>query len=294
VQVREYDTDGHLWSIINRNMIYNVADCKSKIESKMIADRISPEGVYEIAVCEGNPFSLQNISTDSSLINTYYWQVADKNSVLKNPIFQLPVGDYEGFLVSNPDKPTCTDTAKLRLKVRPRPQADFYWLPTEPQLPDTKLYFKNASQRAVRWSWEFGTGDQSYFRDPIYIYPNQAGQYEVSLSVSDEYACTDTIQKTIHIKTNPKYYLPNAFAPNGVNNGFRGEGMFAGIQNFQLLIFNRWGEKVFGTNDPNEAWNGKKQGTGAVCPAGVYVVWVRFRTEEGEVKEWKQNLILVE
>ena len=51
-------------------------------------------------------------------------------------------------------------------------------------------------------------------------------------------------------------YIPNAFTPNGdgINDtfGVKGEGAFA----FSLVVFNRWGEKVFESTNPNQQWDG--------------------------------------
>jgi gliding motility-associated-like protein len=52
------------------------------------------------------------------------------------------------------------------------------------------------------------------------------------------------------------FYVPNAFTPNndGVNDLFFGEG--TGIKKYEMSIYNRWGEKIFHSQDQNEKWNG--------------------------------------
>lgn len=64
-------------------------------------------------------------------------------------------------------------------------------------------------------------------------------------------------------------YVPNAFTPNsdGVNDVFKAVGM--DIKEFKLVIYNRWGEKIFQTQDINIGWDGTYGGTQS--PLGMYV-----------------------
>ncbi|MGV3636103.1 MAG: gliding motility-associated C-terminal domain-containing protein, partial [Flavobacteriales bacterium] len=76
-------------------------------------------------------------------------------------------------------------------------------------------------------------------------------------------------------------YLPNSFTPNGdgVNDvfGARTEGSVAG---FELQVFNRWGERIWSTEDPGSAWDGAYEGQ--LSPDGVYPTLLRYRADGGE------------
>jgi gliding motility-associated-like protein len=67
-------------------------------------------------------------------------------------------------------------------------------------------------------------------------------------------------------------YVPTAFSPNGdgMNDYFRPRyrGM---ISNFEISVYDRWGERVYYTTDPQIGWTGKKQGT--YLPTGTYI-WI--------------------
>ena len=94
---------------------------------------------------------------------------------------------------------------------------------------------------------------------------------------------TDTTVQIIDIEPKVNYFLPNAFTPNNdaLNDNFLGRGFFLGMTDFSLNIWNRWGELVFETTDPNEGWNGKKFNTGKSAPNGVYVVIVKYKGPRG-------------
>ena len=67
-------------------------------------------------------------------------------------------------------------------------------------------------------------------------------------------------------------YVPTAFTPNndGVNDVFMVEGIDP--RGFWLEIYNRWGEQIFYTEDPNAPWNGNNQlrDSDHFVPDGVY------------------------
>jgi gliding motility-associated-like protein len=56
-------------------------------------------------------------------------------------------------------------------------------------------------------------------------------------------------------------YLPNAFSPNadGLNDGFKPLGIGYESKNYSFSIFDRWGNNIFSTNDPAQAWDGSYQ-----------------------------------
>lgn len=70
------------------------------------------------------------------------------------------------------------------------------------------------------------------------------------------------------IYPNLSVYIPNAFTPNGdgLNDTFGVKGVDIG--KFELIIYNRWGEEIFSTNNPNVQWDGRYNGKDS--EQGVY------------------------
>jgi gliding motility-associated-like protein len=96
------------------------------------------------------------------------------------------------------------------------------------------------------------------------------------LEVTNADGCTT--RDTIIVKSKDclkGIFFPNAFTPGngGGNNVFR-PIVHGQLENFQLVIFNRWGQKVFETRDANRGWdgfiNGQPQGTGTFTFTAVY------------------------
>jgi gliding motility-associated-like protein len=85
--------------------------------------------------------------------------------------------------------------------------------------------------------------------------------------------------------------LPNAFTPNpnGSTGGIAGNGTFndvflpiaRGIEEFQMQIFDRWGNLIFESRDRNIGWDGYDR-NGRLMPAGVYVFKLILRLSDGQ------------
>jgi gliding motility-associated-like protein len=70
----------------------------------------------------------------------------------------------------------------------------------------------------------------------------------------------------------PKYELPNVITPNGdeYNDIFQPMHDFRFIDSIDITIYNRWGQQVFHSEDPQILWDGTDQKSGNKLPAGVY------------------------
>jgi gliding motility-associated-like protein len=85
--------------------------------------------------------------------------------------------------------------------------------------------------------------------------------------------------------------LPNIFTPNKDNKNDCFKVLVKGqIKNYTMMIFNRWGEKVFETHNSNDCWNGKYKGRDVEI--GNYVYYLSAKTLCGEFSK-KGNLLLI-
>jgi gliding motility-associated-like protein len=89
----------------------------------------------------------------------------------------------------------------------------------------------------------------------------------------------------------PKIYLPNAFMPRGLNNLLKPVNVFVGAEGYEFVIYNRWGQMVFLTNDPGEGWDGTYDGE--YVPQGVYVCLLRYRNALNQSRQIKGNVAVL-
>ena len=137
----------------------------------------------------------------------------------------------------------------------------------------------------ILFNWNTGQTDS--------ILPNLAmGTYTVI--VSDSTGCTSTYITTINdLEINCDYhiYLPNVFSPNGDGENdilyVRGKG----IEMMTLTIYNRWGNKVFETNDMKTGWDGTYHGNDQ--GSAVFVYFINATFINGQEIEEKGNVSIV-
>lgn len=184
-------------------------------------------------------------------------------------------GTYTITLVAN-DPNTCnkTDTLRRTISVFPPPVASFTFGPNPPQ-ENVAIKFTNQSVGAVTYLWNFGDGKTATEMNPQHIFP-KTGTYNVCLTAANQYGCTDVVCQPVSAIIVPGFDIPSAFSPNGdgINDIFKIRGF--GIVKFDLKVYNRWGQLVFESTDPEQGWDGKFKGTLQPMDAYAYAVNLEF------------------
>lgn len=181
------------------------------------------------------------------------------------------------------------------ITIKEGPEADFYFEPDNPTINNSTVEFFDLSTDAVSWQWQFGDGTAEFVQNPVHNYQD-TGLYKVQLVVSHPNNCRDTLSRLIDIEPLVTYFMPNAFTPNGDGNNdvFKGKGTFTeAFKDFSLSIWNRWGGKIFETNNPDEGWNGRKNNVGDLLPQGVYIYQLQYTGPRGDVVRGKGYATLV-
>ncbi len=157
--------------------------------------------------------------------------------------------------------------------------------------------FTDLSHGAISWHWDFGTGTAdgtSTLQNPDYTFP-EIGEYHVWQFVENEWNCKDSAYKYIIVKPLETIYFPNAFSPNndGVNDWFMPLGNGSDPNDYQMLIFDRWGNLVFSTDNINIPWKGDSMDQpGKILQQGVYVYSVKINFS-GIVKIYRGIVTLI-
>ena len=207
------------------------------------------------------------------------------------------VGTYTVTLTTQSDK-GCTSVYSITdmVVVYPYPVANFTMNPQPTTIKNPKITFSDLSLGAIKWSWDFGDSipndkvDISNEQNPFYTY-NTPGTYFPKLVVTNKYGCKDTISLKLIIGNDYSIYIPNAFTPNQdrINDGFIAKG--EGILEYEMFIFNRWGENIFTGQGLNNAWDGTYKGKS--CQQDVYVYIIKIKTIFGDVKEFSGVVTLL-
>ncbi len=177
-----------------------------------------------------------------------------------------------------------TDTTFTDLiNVEGSPTAAFDYNPKEVTTFNKVVDFTNLSQNAAGYTWDFNNTFRTIEPSPTFTF-RDTGVHVITLIAIHQSGCRDTVSTRIDVEPKVTYFLPNAFTPNNDSNNdtYKGVGFFTGMTDFQMNIWNRWGEKIFETKDPEQGWNGLKNNTGQPAPNGVYVVTVKYVDPRGK------------
>ena len=235
--------------------------------------------------------------TNTSLAGqNFQWDFGDgSTSTDINPTHLYPVaGTYTITLIAN-DTSTCnkTDTTRQTITVANPPTANFTFSPVTP-IENTPTSFTNqSSPDAVNFIWNFGDGAtlQTMTRLAVTHQYNVSGTYNVCLVAINGAGCPDTTCQPVNAIVTDAVDVPNAFTPlsSDINNTVFVRGF--GITKLQFIIWNRWGQKVFETNDVNIGWDGKFKGV--VQPMDVYAYTLSVEFSDGKKATKKGDITLI-
>ncbi|MFA6199637.1 MAG: gliding motility-associated C-terminal domain-containing protein [Bacteroidales bacterium] len=129
----------------------------------------------------------------------------------------------------------------------------------------------------VEYQWTPTTYVMTPNRPKTFATPMDTTTYYVYATDGNGCNYLDSIKINVEVIlcNKPNIFIPNIFTPNGdgKNDVIKVTGEY--IETLNLLIFDRWGEKVFSTTNPQEGWNGTYRGEN--CMSGVYY----YRLEVG-------------
>ena len=180
------------------------------------------------------------------------------------------------------------------IQVQKGPDANFTFNPESPTIFQNEVSFTNLTTGAIGFFWDFGDEGLSFEDNPTYEF-RDTGMYLVTLQATSSNGCTDTTLQVIDVAPVADIFYPNAFTPdgNGRNDSFKGVGSTALLNDFKLIIYDRWGGEVFSTVDPTLGWNGRINNSGNNLPGGVYLYVAQYRVPRGEMKETRGYATLV-
>ena len=234
--------------------------------------------------CEPAIFEIVNM-TDPALSQYTYWLFDGEQQFLnQDTITTAPMmaGEYDlQLIVTSYDGCVDSMTWLELLSVDPKPVADFKYTPNPVLMFNTQVLFTNYSFNGYTYQWTFEDGmpSQSTQTNVQVVFPDGIeGRYDIQLITTSELGCVDTMDHELIVYPEVLIYAPNAFTPDGDEHNQTWRVFMEGIDvyDFELLIFNRWGEVVWESHDLEVGWDGTFNGK--LVETGTYT-WV-IRTKD--------------
>jgi gliding motility-associated-like protein len=230
----------------------------------VIVDPIQIDAVVDIAVCEGDTVRLGAEGT-----YVYVWEGPAFSSPNYNQYPVIRPEESAWYKVTGQNLNGCTRSDSTFVTVFQNPTAEITTkLDTFTGLTNIELV-ANVSSNFTWVSEGYIPCDTC---DTITVYPLKKTIYYVRAIDSNGCIATDSI----HASAVSKIYAPSAFTPDkdGINELYFVYGH--NLQSFEMVIYDRWGQEIYRSNDITQGWNGKKFNTGFEVPIGVYSYTISY------------------
>lgn len=228
------------------------------------------EAMADTTVCQGDTVELRATGAVR-----YFWSGPGFSGGNQN---QYPVVRPEGeaqFRVIGKNSIGCADTAFVNIHVFPYAELDILTNPDTITGLDSvalEVYTPN------RFFWDPHTDIGCDTCKQVRVYPLYETTYIAN--AVDTNRCP--VRDSITLKAISALYVPNTFTPDqdNINETFRAYGH--NILEFEMIIFNRWGEEIFHSSHIETGWNGRKNNTGKESPIGTYPYQIRYTVLPGQ------------
>ncbi len=234
--------------------------------------------VHGIKGCVPLTSSFEAISNAGSS-TIYTWNFGDGNSATGNNLEHI----YEssGFMsvtVVATDTNGCSAsyTEQNVVQVLEQPVAGFRTSPEVVFIGGDELELTSLSENALYCYYVIGN-DTILGCTNTYNFTEE-GVYSITQVVLNALGCTDEITHTVTVEYGTEYYVPTAFSPN--NDGNNDEFLVVGseIKEFSIIIFDRWGNEIFTSDNIEKGWKGLTPGNQPM-PEGVYSYRLEMRSK---------------
>ncbi len=249
-------------------------------------------------VCVDNPFQISNNSDPRYSQYTYIYENAAGvavDSTVKDQVapysFNYTIDSMDSYrIIARPDSVVgipltavaqCKINDTLHVKVV---GANAAFSVDSSQVPTFKMVNTDTVHN-IKYEWAVNKVGSSAIlfsyegdnKNPHYQFDleDDTGTYRVCLTayakgIDLSEACTDSVCHLVINAFTTNVEIPNVFSPDGDGKNDFFKIKIEGNTEYKLVIYNRWGAKVFESGNSEDIWNGKTFNEGAECPPGVY------------------------
>ncbi len=227
--------------------------------------------------------------------NQYWWDFGDNSQAAVQHATHIytAIGCMNVSLIAT-NSYGCSDTTSkaCAVNVYPNPHAGIVAQNSTAEELSPEIYFSNTATGETSCTVAFGDGVYSsaclaYFS---HIYPS-SGSYTVMQIVSTSYGCADTACIKVEVVPEAALWVPGAFTPgtDHLNDVFIALGV--NIKEFEMYVFDRWGQQLFYSDDVNKGWDGNLKGK--AVQEDTYVWILNYSDINNKHKSLKGTVALI-
>jgi gliding motility-associated-like protein len=292
--VYQPNTDGEACLTVTNALGLTLSECINVVVNEPADLNVV---IPDTSGCLSEGFVVLN-NIDPSLIGLQQWYVnGDLVSTSPSLVFTPALaGNYNIALEVEAVNGCLSDTTVLdAIQVFSSPTAGYTASPLVLESDNPNFSVMDMSQGSiVSWQWmvgaegEFGMSNDT---NPQFSLPwGVAGVYPISLVVESDNGCADVVQGEMVVNEVFGLFVPNAFTPNGDGNNDAFQLVANAIEKngFEMEVYNRWGQMVFYSDEPDLVWNGSFMDGVYFVPDGVYNYVIRLSVDQkAETKEYR-------
>lgn len=264
----------------------------------IVLDRAPADFIMsDSVVCPQEEITFTDKSDPLYKRGSWYFGTGDTSTVWPVVRYSYPQsGQYKVTMVPDYDPvgfvPKCVDTAFKNVTVIDV-EAKF----SIDSANKPEFCFKNESVNAVKYTWiiEDRPFDDKITNEtnPCHTWGERVGTYKVCLVAESAEGCLDTTCELV----NNQFFLQlipyNVFTPKSGDGAGDGKNdlfkiKVKGADEYEIKIFNRWGELVYESSDPDQGWDGTIMNKGTkLCPEGAYFYIINYTMKNRQENDGK-------
>jgi gliding motility-associated-like protein len=241
-------------------------------------------------LCPNQPIDFTDLSTSTQFpINYWDWNFDDgTKDVVQNPTHFFPnIGkNFQVTLISG-NSAGCRDTTTKSLLI---PKVGLFAGNDTTIIINRNVTFNATGTQTYAWNPPLFL-DNPFINNPTGFYTD-TGRIQYVVTGVSENGCPASDSIIVYISDKEYIIVPNAFSPNGDGNNDVIKIIGAGFKQLNYFkIYNRWGQKVFETNNFLEGWDGTLKGTPQ--PISTYFWIINAVDVDNQSKSFRGDLTLI-
>lgn len=264
--------------------------------------------IEDTLFCENPPYVIP-FQGAGDLIANHYWTFGDGGSANEpNPSHEYgSPGLYDiQYIVVDSNSCFIVDTANYQIEIAQKAAFSFEYETTDPSPCSDTLFvdmaFTGTSADSLIWDMDDGT---IYYDEEIHHYYTTPDQYTVSLTAMDLFCDHSDVLEQVYTLYDQSLMgslmVPNVFSPNHdfKNESFRlfnvnGSNPLENLDKYHVIVYNRWGLKVFESGDTIKDWEWDGTNEGKDVDEGVYFYIMTYNNVcEGDQIQQESGYITV-
>jgi gliding motility-associated-like protein len=273
--------------------------CESEVFENTVMVHPNPVANFSLSAsvqCSPAYVTFTDLSIDANPLQ-YSWDFGNNTtSTEQNPLITFSESGNYTVKLEVKNIFGCVNTFEIPslVEIEPTPVSDFVVYPSniltiEDPTADLSNFGENADVCYYVISSATGIADTIYNFDISYTFPD-SGTYKVEQFLLNNNGCSDSTIQTIRVDAGFKIFIPTGFSPDGdgMNDYFAAFG--EDIVEAEIIIYNRWGNVLFRSYDPQAGWDGRtRNGEDYVLP-GIYFYEYKLRDKYGGIHNKKGTL----